>query len=361
MIGLARALGPTGPPGHGVRPAGRCRRHARPASTWWCRAFRPAPVERFAGPGVGVVPARPPGRCGRLRLGRFDVVHVHEPFSPGLPYALLLAGGLPPIVATFHRSGGSIFYAILSPWPAAGPAGSPSGARSPRRPGRRPSTPWAGSTWCSSTASRSTGTGTPPLAHRPARPSSSSAGTRSARASASSSTPSPYCRGARSGGEGGAGGAGPLPVLWIAGNGPETEWLRRLHPESEHVRWLGVLTEEEKVRRLAAADVLCAPSLGGESFGMVLLEAMAARTLVVASDIDGYRDAVGGHAVAGPPRGRRRSPRRWAQRSPGCRTRRPRGRGVRTAARRRAERGRWSGWPCGTRRSTGTRWSERPP
>jgi len=91
------------------------------------------------------------------------------------------------------------------------------------------------------------------------------------------------------------------PVLWIAGNGPETDWLRRLHPESDQIRWLGVLSEEEKVRRLAAADVLCAPSLGGESFGMVLLEAMAARTLVVASDIDGYRDAVGPDAVLVPP------------------------------------------------------------
>ena len=50
-----------------------------------------------------------------------------------------------------------------------------------------------------------------------------------------------------------------------------------------------------------AADVLCAPSLGGESFGVVLLEAMAARTVVVASDIDGYREAAGGHAVLVPP------------------------------------------------------------
>ena len=50
-----------------------------------------------------------------------------------------------------------------------------------------------------------------------------------------------------------------------------------------------------------AAQVLCAPSLGGESFGMVLLEAMAARTVVVASDIPGYRDAAGGHAVLTPP------------------------------------------------------------
>ena len=98
---------------------------------------------------------------------------------------------------------------------------------------------------------------------------------------------------------GGTGVAGA--VLWIAGDGPETEALQRRFPESPDVRWLGVLTEEEKVRRLAAADVLCAPSLGGESFGMVLLEAMAANTLVVASDIDGYRDVVGGDGVLVPP------------------------------------------------------------
>ena len=43
---------------------------------------------------------------------------------------------------------------------------------------------------------------------------------------------------------------------------------------------------------LEQADVLCAPSLGGESFGMVLTEAFAAGTPVVASDIAGYRDVV---------------------------------------------------------------------
>jgi phosphatidylinositol alpha-mannosyltransferase len=94
---------------------------------------------------------------------------------------------------------------------------------------------------------------------------------------------------------------GPSPVLWIAGDGPQTASLRRLHPESSSIRWLGVLSEEEKIRRLTGARVLCAPSLGGESFGMVLVEAMAARTRVVASDIDGYRDAAGGHAVLVPP------------------------------------------------------------
>jgi phosphatidylinositol alpha-mannosyltransferase len=100
----------------------------------------------------------------------------------------------------------------------------------------------------------------------------------------------------------GAGGPGrpaaaPSPVLWVAGDGPQTASLRRLHPESSSLRWLGVLSEEEKARRLTGAHVLCAPSLGGESFGMVLVEAMAARTTVVASDIDGYRQAAGGHAV----------------------------------------------------------------
>jgi phosphatidylinositol alpha-mannosyltransferase len=95
------------------------------------------------------------------------------------------------------------------------------------------------------------------------------------------------------------------PLLWIAGDGPLTESLRRLHPPSSDIRWLGVLSEEEKVRRLVAADVLCAPSLGGESFGMVLLEAMAARTVVVASDIDGYREASDGHAVLVTPADRR--------------------------------------------------------
>ena len=90
------------------------------------------------------------------------------------------------------------------------------------------------------------------------------------------------------------------------------------------MRWLGVLDEEEKVRRLVAADVLAAPALGGESFGLVLLEAMAARTVVVASDIDGYRDAAGGRAVLVAPG----DPVALAAALPGCPGRRP-GRGRR--------------------------------
>jgi phosphatidylinositol alpha-mannosyltransferase len=54
----------------------------------------------------------------------------------------------------------------------------------------------------------------------------------------------------------------------------------------------GKCSDAEKLAVLERADVLCAPSLGGESFGMVLTEAFAAGTPVVASDIAGYRDVV---------------------------------------------------------------------
>jgi phosphatidylinositol alpha-mannosyltransferase len=56
------------------------------------------------------------------------------------------------------------------------------------------------------------------------------------------------------------------------------------------VRVLGRVSEDEKFRLLHESDLLCAPSLGGESFGMVLTEAFATGTPVVASDIAGYRD-----------------------------------------------------------------------
>jgi len=87
----------------------------------------------------------------------------------------------------------------------------------------------------------------------------------------------------------------------VGGDGPETAVLRARYPPSPIRHWLGVLSEAEKRSRLVGADVLCAPSLAGESFGIVLLEAMAAGTRVVASDIDGYRHACGGHATLVPP------------------------------------------------------------
>jgi glycosyltransferase involved in cell wall biosynthesis len=58
--------------------------------------------------------------------------------------------------------------------------------------------------------------------------------------------------------------------------------------DDPRVVWLGRIDDEERNRRMRGADAFCAPSLRGESFGVVLLEAMAARTPVVASDLPGY-------------------------------------------------------------------------
>jgi phosphatidylinositol alpha-mannosyltransferase len=58
------------------------------------------------------------------------------------------------------------------------------------------------------------------------------------------------------------------------------------------VRAVGKVSDADKRAALREADVLCAPSLGGESFGMVLTEGFASGTPVVASDIAGYRDVV---------------------------------------------------------------------
>lgn len=54
----------------------------------------------------------------------------------------------------------------------------------------------------------------------------------------------------------------------------------------------GRVSDEDLWRHLGEADVLCAPSLGGESFGMILIEAFAAGTPVIASNIGGYSDVV---------------------------------------------------------------------
>ena len=77
--------------------------------------------------------------------------------------------------------------------------------------------------------------------------------------------------------------------LWSAATAPRPRALRQRHAGDPRIEWLGRMSDEEKRRRLRAADVFCAPSLRGESFGVVLLEAMAAGAVVVASDLPGYR------------------------------------------------------------------------
>src|SRR4051794_3765926 len=82
-----------------------------------------------------------------------------------------------------------------------------------------------------------------------------------------------------------------VPVeLVVVGAGEED--VAPLMLDATGVRALGKVSDQRKHAALEGADLLVAPSLGGESFGMVLTEGFAAGTPVVASDIAGYRDVV---------------------------------------------------------------------
>ncbi|HEY5344580.1 MAG TPA: lysylphosphatidylglycerol synthase domain-containing protein [Solirubrobacteraceae bacterium] len=90
-------------------------------------------------------------------------------------------------------------------------------------------------------------------------------------------------------------------TLTLVGASPDE--VAHMMLDDRGVQALGKVSEARKHAELADADVLCAPSLHGESFGMVLTEALAARTPVIASDIPGYRDVVrdGIEGVLTPP------------------------------------------------------------
>ncbi|AZA13710.1 glycosyltransferase family 4 protein [Corynebacterium choanae] len=64
----------------------------------------------------------------------------------------------------------------------------------------------------------------------------------------------------------------------------------RPHPQ---VTYLGRVSDAQKAAVLAASDVYCAPNTGGESFGIVLVEAMAAGACVLASDLEAFRAVTG--------------------------------------------------------------------
>jgi phosphatidylinositol alpha-mannosyltransferase len=222
------------------------------------------------------------------RKGGFDVLHAHEPLAPMAAYGLVLTAPLP-MVGTYHRAGVSRWVPILKPLA--------------ELVGRRMEVRVAVSEAARKTGERSSGgtfevlfngvdverfAGAAPWRDEKGRPTVLFLGRHEQRkgldvllnAFAMIDRPA---------------------VLWVAGDGPAGEVQRRRHPASDRIRWLGVLSDEEVAARLAGADVLCAPSVGGESFGMVLLEAMAAGCTVVASDIEGYRAASGGHAALVPP------------------------------------------------------------
>ena len=76
----------------------------------------------------------------------------------------------------------------------------------------------------------------------------------------------------------------------VAGRGEGAEEARQaLGGHADAVEILGPISDEEKARLLSSVDVYCAPHTGGESFGIVLVEAMSAGATVVASDLGAFR------------------------------------------------------------------------
>ncbi len=210
-----------------------------------------------------------------------EVVHVHEPFVPGPSLAAVVVGPRP-IVGTFHRSGADLAYRAY---------GHVVGAWSRRLDAAFAVSQEASATAQACIAGLSNRVGVIPNGVEVQK--------------FASVDPSPT--------------SGPTIVfvgrheprkglgvlldafamladsthMWILGDGPETGRLRARFGSDARIEWLGRVDDEERAARLAGADVFVAPSLGGESFGVVLLEAMAAGTAVVASDLPGYRLAAG--------------------------------------------------------------------
>lgn len=240
-----------------------------------------------------VAPLAPDPACGLRLLGAlreedFDVVHLHEPLCPGPPL-VALAFARQPLVGTFHRSGDSLVYAALRPAATA--------------IARRLALRCAVSEDARTTAAGALG-GTYEVLFNGIEVE------RFAKATPWPTTgPTILFLGRHEPRKGLSvllEAMAALPEhtrLWVAGEGPETAALRAAAAGDARIEWLGRIDDAEAAARLRGASVFCAPSVHGESFGVVLLEAMAASTPIVASDLPGYRNVAipGTHAVMVPP------------------------------------------------------------
>jgi phosphatidylinositol alpha-mannosyltransferase len=206
---------------------------------------------------------------------RFDVVHVHEPFAPVLS-AFALASAPCPIVATCHSAGnrlgwyplGKVFWGVLANRIDQRIAVSESA--------RRAAEPHLGGPF----EVIPNGIDLPPEADPAGRNGNVVfIGRNEPRKGIPvllRAWPEIH---ARSGARLRFIGADPLSIRWLA---------RRQGFSLEGVDLLGAVHDDDLTEELQAASLLVAPSLGGESFGMVLTRAFASATPVVASDIEGY-------------------------------------------------------------------------
>jgi len=218
-----------------------------------------------------------------------EVVHFHEPFAPLVGYGELFGSGDRIHVGTFHRSGGGPAYELTKPLL--------------RRVLRRLDARAAVSDRAAETLRSATGARAEVLFNgfemnrfeplpRSSVPTILFVGRFETRKGAHVAVEA--VRGWRAMG-------GPDVQLIMAGQGPDSPKLLALADGDPAITFVGAINDTEKRRLLGTSAVLVAASLFGESFGMTLLEGMASGAAVVASDIDGYREAAGGHATLFAP------------------------------------------------------------
>jgi len=284
VLGLARVLRSIG---HPTRVLGPC--DGPPPDT----GVTPLGDSLPTAANGSIAPIAPDVSCAlrtirALRDEDFDVLHLHEPLAPGATTtALFLAQS--PMVGTFHAAGGSLAYDLLN--------------RPVRWLSRRMDRVFAVSDDAATMARESLGgdyevlfNGVEVQRSREATPWPTDG-------------PTIFFIGRHEPRKGLAvlldamAGLGSDVRLWVAGVGPQTEELRARVAGDVRVQWLGRISDEERTARIRGADVFCAPSLHGESFGVVLLEGMACDTPVVASEIPGYAKVArgGGDALLVPP------------------------------------------------------------
>jgi phosphatidylinositol alpha-mannosyltransferase len=217
-----------------------------------------------------------------LAEGSFDVLHLHEPNAPSLSMlALMVAEG--PIVATFHTSTTksltlSVFQGILRPWHEK-IVGRIAVSDLARR--------WQMEALGSDAVEIPNGVDTGAFAHAPLldgypRPGKSVLflgrfdERRKGMAVLLRALPALIEK-------------FPDLQILIVGRGDEGELCEEAGRLASHLKFLGQADDAMKASALRSADAYCAPNTGGESFGIVLVEAMAAGTPVVASDLDAFR------------------------------------------------------------------------
>lgn len=269
VLGLARTLRRLG---HDTRVLGPCDGPPPDAGVTPLGNSLPTAANGSVAPIAPDVPAQL-RTIRALRDEAFDIVHLHEPFCPGPTHTAVLFKSQP-LIATFHAAGGSAAYRAFQPIV--------------RRVARRLDMRCAVSVDAERMA-RETLAGDYVLTFN---------GVDIATFSKADPTPTDgptiFFIGRHEPRKGLAVLLDAMPRLpanvrlWIGGDGPETATLHSRTAGDPRITWLGRISDEEKARRMRGADVFCAPSLHGESFGVVLLEAMAAETAVVASDLPGY-------------------------------------------------------------------------